>query len=128
MLTILSFSSPSGQAHHVANNKVQEIAKPHSCLQACSSSTQWTGPGPYLQAGTAAPGMEEGPRGTMRHFPPSPVARRRCLHSAPLGSSTASSCRVSRVLQPGRCSLLATWLCSCGRKKEAWAGLLGRIR
>jgi hypothetical protein len=38
-----------------------------------------------LAACAATPGMEEGPRGTMPPYPPSPVARRRHLHSVPLG-------------------------------------------
>jgi hypothetical protein len=84
-------------------------------------------PSPYLQAGAAAPGMEEGPRGTMPPYPP-------VSDSAPRSPAQCSA-RVPRQLvrvacagQPGLCCCLLAWLCSRGMGKRKpglgrWAGI-----
>jgi hypothetical protein len=79
--------------------------------------------------GAAAPGMEEGPRGTMPPYPPSPVVRRCHLHSVPLGflrSSLGSwlpgSCRVClgvTLLALG-CAASAHMV-GMGKRKLGWA-------
>jgi hypothetical protein len=72
--------------------------------------------------------MEEGPRGTMPPYPPSPVARRRHLHSVPLGFLPRQLVAWFVSCVPGRCSV-GSWLCCAAsahvvgiKKKEAGLG------